>query len=180
MRDVPSVRIEWQRIDATKTLRFVRDVGPSLRRPANAGPVGVARVARPRLSIVAPLAPTAKPVMHDGVQVRAAAAAQAIAPGTTVRRSTQRRQLVWQTPSRSRDPANVAEAPAATTAQPADRSASHASPAPAEIANAVAAHMRTTTATWTEPDRAAFDRLANEVMRRVEKDLRIERERRGR
>jgi hypothetical protein len=88
-------------------------------------------------------------------------------------------ELVWGAPeshaaNSAREPAQpVAHAVATQPTAPPNRT--HA-----DIAVAVAAQVRKATESFAMPQGPALDRLADEVMRRVEKGLRIERERRGR
>lgn len=101
-------------------------------------------------------------------------------PATAPSTHTTSRELVWRSPDPARDIEQTMAASTHSIAQAVAQRSSSPQPAPAEVASIVAAQVRKAHAVFTAPEGPALDRLANEVMRRVEKSLRIERERRGR
>lgn len=175
-----TTRMEQHTLQTRVTLRPMHHVVAPPHAVASQAPRDALSHARTHSRMAAMPVQTLSSTMVTIARAQVPPAVRTAAPPTTTRLLAQRLPLVWQTRPSSRDPAAARPSNIVALPTPAAPGA-HAAPPGAEIATAVAAGMRNAAkAAWAAPDRASLDRLTDEVMRRVEKNLRIERERRGR
>lgn len=150
-------------------------------RPVVASTVGPGRITQHREGTTAATPNTAVMTVAKRLASPSNRAKPAQTPPTSSHSAyTTTRELVWSKTDSLRNVDRTVE----TLVQPVAQSIAHGTPTTqsvsAEIATAVTAQVRKATAAYAAPQGPALDRLADEVMRRVEKNLRIERERRGR